>query len=75
MLMDLPDGRRLEVLVAGPEDGLPFVYQYGTPSGAVPYPPAIAAEWRSPASKGWWVLVPGIDADSDLYGLELPPPA
>jgi len=46
MLMDLPDGRRLEVLVAGPEGGLPFVYQYGTPGGAVPYPPAIDAAAR-----------------------------
>jgi pimeloyl-ACP methyl ester carboxylesterase len=46
MLMDLSDGRRLEVLVAGPENGRPLVYHYGTPSGAVPYQPWIDAATR-----------------------------
>jgi pimeloyl-ACP methyl ester carboxylesterase len=32
------DGRDLEVLVAGPEDGLPLVFHHGTPQGAVPHP-------------------------------------
>jgi pimeloyl-ACP methyl ester carboxylesterase len=31
------DGRTLEVLVAGPEDGLPLVMHHGTPQGAVPF--------------------------------------
>jgi hypothetical protein len=31
-----PDGRDLEVLLAGPEDGFPLVVHHGTPSGAVP---------------------------------------
>src|SRR2546430_11938509 len=39
MFVDVPDGRRIEILVAGPEDGMPLVYHYGTPSAAVPYPP------------------------------------
>ena len=39
MFVDVPDGRRIEFLVAGPEDGMPLVYHYGTPSAAVPYPP------------------------------------
>lgn len=30
-----PDGRELEVLVAGPDDGLPLVFHHGTPQGAV----------------------------------------
>lgn len=33
-----PDGRDLEVLVAGPEDGLPLLYHSGTPTAASPLP-------------------------------------
>lgn len=33
-----PDGRELEVLLAGPEDGFPLVFHHGTPHGAVPDP-------------------------------------
>jgi pimeloyl-ACP methyl ester carboxylesterase len=33
-----PDGRSLEVLLAGPEDGFPLVFHHGTPQGAVPNP-------------------------------------
>ena len=33
MLTNLPDGRRLEVLVEGPADGLPLLVHTGTPSG------------------------------------------
>lgn len=32
------DGRELEVLVSGPEDGFPFVFHHGTPQGDVPCP-------------------------------------
>jgi pimeloyl-ACP methyl ester carboxylesterase len=46
MFVDMADGRRIEVLVAGPEDGTPLVYHYGTPSAAVPYPPMIEAAAR-----------------------------
>ena len=38
-----PDGRALEVMVAGPADGLPLVHHGGTPVAAVPYPPLIEA--------------------------------
>jgi pimeloyl-ACP methyl ester carboxylesterase len=31
------DGRVLEVLTTGPEDGLPLVFHHGTPQAAVPY--------------------------------------
>lgn len=34
MQVPLPDGRKLEVLVDGPEDGLPLVWHSGTPNGA-----------------------------------------
>jgi pimeloyl-ACP methyl ester carboxylesterase len=33
-----PDGRQLEILVSGPEDGYPFVFHAGTPSAAVRLP-------------------------------------
>lgn len=32
------DGRTLEVLVAGPDDGYPLVFHHGTPMAAVPFP-------------------------------------
>ena len=37
-----PDGRRLEVLTAGPEDGLPLLFHNGTPSGLVAFPAMVA---------------------------------
>ncbi|MEW1952547.1 alpha/beta fold hydrolase [Terrabacter sp. NPDC080008] len=36
-LVRTPDGRDLEVLVTGPEDGLPLVFHHGTPQAAVPF--------------------------------------
>lgn len=38
LLLDAPDGRVLEVRVAGPEDGLPLVHHHGTPQAAWPFP-------------------------------------
>lgn len=38
-----PDGRSLEVVVAGPADGLPLVYHHGTPGGATVYPAMVRA--------------------------------
>ncbi len=38
-----PDGRSLEVMVAGPRTGLPLVHHGGTPIAAVPYAPLIEA--------------------------------
>ena len=42
-----PDGRVIEFLVAGPEDGLPLVLHEGTPCGLVLYS-ADAAGGRGP---------------------------
>jgi pimeloyl-ACP methyl ester carboxylesterase len=42
----LADGRRLEVLAAGPDDGLPLVMHNGTPVGLVAYAPMADAAAR-----------------------------
>jgi pimeloyl-ACP methyl ester carboxylesterase len=34
-LLDLPDGRRLDIDVTGPDDGLPLVFHHGTPGSKV----------------------------------------
>lgn len=39
----MPDGRSIEVLTAGPPDGLPFLFHTGTPSGLIAFPPMIDA--------------------------------
>ena len=36
-----PDGRSLDLYLAGPPDGEVLLFHAGTPSAAVPYPPAI----------------------------------
>jgi len=41
--MAMPDGRSIEVLIAGPPDGLPLVLHEGTPVGLVLYPPTVQA--------------------------------
>jgi pimeloyl-ACP methyl ester carboxylesterase len=43
----LPDGRELEYLTGGDPDGFPFVYHFGTPSGAVHYQPLWDAAERA----------------------------
>jgi pimeloyl-ACP methyl ester carboxylesterase len=34
--VQLPDGRRMDVRVSGPEDGLPLVFHHGTPGAGTP---------------------------------------
>jgi pimeloyl-ACP methyl ester carboxylesterase len=34
--IQLPDGRRLDMRVSGPADGIPLVYHHGTPAAATP---------------------------------------
>ena len=38
---ELPEGRRLEVISAGPADGRPLLFQTGTPTAAAVFPPAV----------------------------------
>lgn len=35
--VEAADGRTLEVLISGPDDGLPLLFHWGTPQGAVPF--------------------------------------
>jgi len=41
--LSAPDGRQLEVLLAGPPDGLPLVFHNGTPCGLAEFGPMTAA--------------------------------
>jgi pimeloyl-ACP methyl ester carboxylesterase len=45
--VELPGGRRIEALVAGPADGLVLVFHNGTPVGLAPIPP-----FADPAQRG-----------------------
>jgi pimeloyl-ACP methyl ester carboxylesterase len=42
-LITLPDGRDIDLLMAGPAEGLPLVMHEGTPQGLVLYPPTVQA--------------------------------
>jgi len=42
-VLTTPDGRSLELLIAGPPDGLPLLFHNGTPGGLVAFPPMTAA--------------------------------
>jgi pimeloyl-ACP methyl ester carboxylesterase len=42
-IVTVPDGRKIDVLMAGPADGLPLVLHEGTPVGLVLYPPTVRA--------------------------------
>jgi pimeloyl-ACP methyl ester carboxylesterase len=42
-VLTTPDGRSVELLTAGPPDGLPLLFHNGTPGGLVAFPPMIAA--------------------------------
>jgi pimeloyl-ACP methyl ester carboxylesterase len=44
--LDLPGGRQLEVLADGPADGLPLLFHFGTPCGAVRYEPLVETASR-----------------------------
>jgi pimeloyl-ACP methyl ester carboxylesterase len=43
MYVDLPDGRRLEVRAAGPEDGETLLFHHGTPGAGLPFLPMVKA--------------------------------
>jgi hypothetical protein len=42
-VIDVPGGRKVEVLLPGPADGLPLVLHNGTPSGLVAWPGTVQA--------------------------------
>ncbi|HEY2506745.1 MAG TPA: alpha/beta fold hydrolase [Streptosporangiaceae bacterium] len=43
LTVKVADDRDLEVLVIGPSDGLPMVFQHGTPGGVAAYQPMVSA--------------------------------
>jgi pimeloyl-ACP methyl ester carboxylesterase len=62
-LVTTPDGRRLEFLTGGADDGLPLLFHGGTPSAAVAYEPL----WRAAADAGLRLVTysrPGYAASS-----------
>jgi pimeloyl-ACP methyl ester carboxylesterase len=48
MVITLPDGRRLELDVSGPQDGLPLLFHHGTPGSSAP----VRALQRASAARG-----------------------
>jgi len=44
LMVQARDGRRLEVLTSGADDGLPLLFHTGTPGGLVAFPPMAEAE-------------------------------
>ena len=50
----LPDGRRLDVRVSGPDGGLPFVFHHGTPGAGTP----LRALERAAQTRGLRVVAP-----------------
>ncbi|WP_375503547.1 alpha/beta fold hydrolase [uncultured Jatrophihabitans sp.] len=48
MLLDLPDGRRLEIEVSGPADGVPLLFHHGTPGSSAP----VRAFGRASSARG-----------------------
>jgi pimeloyl-ACP methyl ester carboxylesterase len=42
MNLRLPDGRSLDVFLAGPEDGTPLLFHIGTPGAGLPFAPFVA---------------------------------
>ncbi len=48
MLLDLPDGRHLEIDISGPPDGLPLLFHHGTPGSSAP----VRALQRASSARG-----------------------
>jgi pimeloyl-ACP methyl ester carboxylesterase len=66
-LVAMPDSRQLDVLTAGPGDGLPLVLHGGTPSGLVVFPPTVEAA-RARGLKVVVVARPGYENSSERPG-------
>jgi pimeloyl-ACP methyl ester carboxylesterase len=41
IFLPTPDGRTLDVYLAGPPDGIPLLFHFGTPSSGLPFDPAV----------------------------------
>jgi pimeloyl-ACP methyl ester carboxylesterase len=69
-LLELPDGRRLDVFLGGAEGGFPLVMHHGTPSDATTF-----ADWDEPCRQRGFRLVcasrPGYAASTRLPGRDV----
>jgi hypothetical protein len=66
-IVTVPDGRKIDVLMAGPADRLPLVLHEGTPVGLVLYPPTV----RAAQARGLRVIVaarPGYEGSTPRPG-------
>jgi pimeloyl-ACP methyl ester carboxylesterase len=66
-IVTVPDGRKIDVLIAGPADGLPLVLHEGTPVGLVLYPPTV----RAAQARGLRVILaarPGYEGSTPRAG-------
>ncbi len=66
--IDLPDGRTLDVLLAGPEEGLPLVLHNGTPGGLAVWPGIVEAA-RIRGMRTIVVARPGYEGSTPRPGL------
>jgi pimeloyl-ACP methyl ester carboxylesterase len=65
--LELPDGRRLDLRITGPDDGLPLIFHHGTPGAATP----VGALERAAHRRGLRVVIlsrPGYGGSSRLAG-------
>jgi pimeloyl-ACP methyl ester carboxylesterase len=70
MQVDLPDGRAIEVRLAGPEDGEILLFHHGTPSSGLPFVPMAEAA----AARGLRTVAysrPGYGKSSPLPGRKI----
>ncbi|MEZ5116238.1 MAG: alpha/beta fold hydrolase [Candidatus Nanopelagicales bacterium] len=65
-----PDGRRLTVHLAGPDEGIPVLVHHGTPGSSRPYPELLAAA-RARGLRWVGLSRPGYDGSDRLAGRDV----
>jgi len=69
-MVEREDGRLLHVLTAGPHDGLPLVFQHGTPGGLISFAP-MANEAASRGLRTVMYARPGYDGSTPSPGRQV----